>query len=413
VPDLSVTLSGLTELPTATNETMTLTVANADQAPSTGAGTQATVTLPAGITLVSFPPACTYAAPTLTCPVGAMLAGEQKTFNFTINAPAPVNDVPITAQVDVVAGEINGANNSETMIVSAPGHPDLTVQSITGPGMLTGADPGTYVLTIGNTGNLDSNDGTVLITLPSDTQVVASSLSASPGITCTVVGPASLQCVLGPIAQGKTATVRFAIVANAGSEPFAGEPLKVAITGVTGESVTVNNTGQIIVAGTGVFPDLTSSITGPGTLAVGATGAYTVTVSNIGTDDSVGGDVEVLLPVGLEVIPASLPAGCIPAAGNVSFICTLGNIAKGASVTIPFSVTATQAFSNESIDVRVNNVPNEAVSRVLNNHSFITLDAVAGGMGGAQPVPALDTLALALLALLTAGGAAVGLRRRG
>jgi len=226
VPDLWPTLTGLTSLEVNTASDVTLMVSNADQLASPA--TQVTVTLPIGINLVGSPPSgCSATVSGFTCPVPALSAGSSVNFDFQIIAPNPISNVALSATVAPISGEINTGNNSTDRLVSAPGYPDL-VSSITGPELLPVGSSGTYTVIVTNQGNLDSDDGTVNITLPAGTTINPSSLPRN----CTAITDTSLTCALPGIVQGKNVTIRLTVTAT---EAFTDHIIQVQVTGVSGQ----------------------------------------------------------------------------------------------------------------------------------------------------------------------------------
>jgi hypothetical protein len=125
VPDLWPTLSlPAASLPLNTAATVTLTINNAADPASASMDGQVDVSWPAGLTLVSAPTDCVATgglpATGFSCFLPGFAAGGQTTLTFRIKAPNPVTQVPITATISNVTDEINLANNSATLLVSAP-----------------------------------------------------------------------------------------------------------------------------------------------------------------------------------------------------------------------------------------------------------------------------------------------------
>jgi hypothetical protein len=261
VPDLVPSFSGLTNLAVNTPANVTLTVSNAHaQASADG---QVDVALPTGIDLVSPPTGCTATGSPATgfsCDLPAIAASDKTTFVFQINAPAAISDANITAVVSDVTDEVDTANNTANLLVSAPGNPDL-VSAITGPSNLTVGGSGTYDVTVTNQGTLPSDDGTVTITPPAGTKLDTTSLPSN----CTASG-AVLTCTLAGIAQGGSATIPLKLTAT---RALTNQPITVQVTGVTGEQVTDNNDSQ---------ETLTTASASAGTQAVPTLGEVALTL---------------------------------------------------------------------------------------------------------------------------------------
>jgi len=356
VPDLSPTLSGLTNLTIGTAAGMTLTVSNANQAASPAS--QVTVTLPTGIQLSGSPPAgCTAAATGFSCPVPALAAGASAPdFNFQIIANQDIRNAAILAEVTAVAGEVDTGNNTTQLLISAPGTPDLA-SAINGPATLNVNMPSTYTAVVTSQGNLPSNDGVISITLPANTQLDPS--VPLPSNCQPTNGGAGLTCTLAAIAQGTNVTIPFTVIA---AQPFSTATISASVTGVTGETNTGNNGAQLSVAAL-TAPDLTSAISGPRYLDIGLPASYTAVITNLGSVQNTDGTVSVALPAGMQLIlPTSLPDGCQVAADGTGFTCALTAIAQGSSLQLPFDATATQPFSNATLSANITGVTGEIIT---------------------------------------------------
>jgi hypothetical protein len=129
-----------------------------------------------------------------------------------------------------------------------------------------------------------------------------------------------------------------------------------------------------------------------------------VTVTNQGNLPSSNGTVTITVPGGVTVDPASLPAWCSVAGATITCdLTSVSPIAPGDSRSIPFTLTASQDVTNAVIDATVSGVADEDI--VTNNPSSFRINPMTA------PVPALNELALTLLALGLLGGAAAGMRR--
>jgi hypothetical protein len=243
-PDLWPTLD-LTSLSVNVVTDVTLTVQNANQAAS--AATVVTLTLPPGVNLVSPPSGCTATSSSFTCPVPALDKSGSESFKFQIIAPTPIDKQPLLVEVESVDGEINTTNNELKLEISAPGYPDLAIQ-IFGPGNLVVNSPATYRAVVTNVGNMESDNGTVEITLPDGTKLDPSLLPSD----CTAISDTRFTCTLAAIAQGKSVTIPFTLTAT---ETFSDQPIKADVAGVSGErSVDMDNNSDAM--------DISAALTG-------------------------------------------------------------------------------------------------------------------------------------------------------
>jgi uncharacterized repeat protein (TIGR01451 family) len=344
----------------------------------------------------------------LSTPTAGNLApGQTKDITFQIVASAPVTG-NLTGTISGVTGtagtvETITDNNSLTVPVTATGYPDL-VPTINGQNLLTVGVPEIYTVMVANVGNGVNSDGTVTITLPLDVTIDPLSLPSYCLVDSTTN---TVTCSPLPAIHPGTfpLDIPLKLTANA---PITSESIVVTITGVTGELNVANNTiSEELNAVPAPQPDLTSTVEGPDTLTVGEPELYTVTVTNIGTAASTDGSLTITLPADTTgtIDPALLPAG-VTCSG---MSCTLGMIDLGKVVTIPLEVTATKAFSNEKITTAITAVSGETIED-NNSGELFPIGALepppvptAGDLGQVTPVPALDEVALALLALLIGG----------
>ena len=281
----------------------------------------------------------------------------------------------------------------------APGVPDLS-PAFSGLTSFAVGTSAPVTLTISNADQAASTDGQVDVTLPTGITLV----STPTGCTPTGSPVDGFSCTLPPIAKSGSVDFTFQISAPA---PIHDVIIMAEVSNVADEINTGNNKTELMVSAPG-YPDLVSAISGPASLNVGGAGSvYTVTVTNQGNLDSSDGTVDIELPAGMALDTATLPPHCTATATGLS--CTLGTIAQnGGTATIKFTLKATRSFSNEPIQVRVQNVDGE---QVINNNDSTGI--VSAAKSSAQPIPALNEIALALLALMMAGGAVAGLRRKG
>jgi hypothetical protein len=241
-PDLWPTLSGLTSLDVGSPATVILTVSNADQAPS-GAATEVIVTLPDGIALSGPPPdTCWATAPGFTCPIPVLDKSEILSFPFQIIAQdliASTDGEQITAEVKPVPGEINTGNNIVDLPIVAPGHVDLGV-AISGMTNRSVVDSSqAYWVTVTNVGNLQSDDGTVTVTLPANMTV--DSLPSN----CEETSATSFACTLKAIAPGDGVTIAFTATTT---KTFNNQLIKVQLTGVSGDDDPDNDSADIAIS---------------------------------------------------------------------------------------------------------------------------------------------------------------------
>jgi uncharacterized repeat protein (TIGR01451 family) len=265
---------------------------------------------------------------------GIIAPGESFSVRFNVVVAADTADGTQILNTAILSSK-DDAGNDYTSIASAPaevtvrGVPDVKIdKSHTGTTWVRGAQ-GTFNLLVSNVGGL-ATSGTVAIddTLPNGLGIVTAS---GTNWTCTVSAPTnSLHCVRGdPLAPG-AAYEPVSVVANV-LESAPDTVVNTGVTGGGGETNTSNNSDTDSVpvvsnADVAIVKSVTPTTTPPGKNVT-----YTLLVTNNGP--STAKDVKVAdpLPAGMTFVSVT-PASC-GLAGTV-VRCSLGDLAKGQSVTI-------------------------------------------------------------------------------
>jgi hypothetical protein len=412
VPDLWVTLSEPEGPDIGHPSAMTLTVSNTDP-PGVVASPdgQVEITLPSGLALSGSPPTgCTATATGFTCPLSLLEPSASVSFNFEVIANSTLINAPVSAKITGVTNEVNLSNNTATLNISTVNNtPDLAVTLSAVETELSPGGSSSVTLTVSNSDQpdvADSKDGQLVVTLPSDLQ-----LSSPPaGCSATATG---FTCPLSSIIPGgPPVSFIFQITAPA---PILTESLITAeIRDVTGEVNLANNSATLsISAPPRPVPDLAVALSAVVTrLSTGVPSRVTLTVSNSGLPGvvaSTSGQVEVTLPSDLE-LSGNPPDRCNATASG--FICPSLTLAPGQSLRFRFQVVAQAPILIASlITAEITAVvPTEA--NLANNQATLPFFALSSASATAQqPVPALATPALVLLALLMVGAVAIATRR--
>ncbi len=339
--DLSVTATSPTIAPGGTGTTA-LTISNAGA--SIAPAPTVTFTPPTGTTVVvsSLPVGCTgTAAGPITCVLADLGVAASNILNIALTIPA--STVPATSFTDgsaavssTMTDPVAGNNTTAMSVTAGPFSADLSATTTTPT-----VTPGTSgIVTVGvtNGGPSDAEDAQVEYNPPTGATVDLLALPA--GCTGTVAtGP--ITCTVGALAAGDSASFAIPVLvsaAAAGPSSLVGGTVVASAT--TADPVSANDTQSSTITTSARSSDLTSSATTP-TIAPGASGSATMTVSNAGPSDAALAIGTYTPPVGATVNVALLPAGCAgPTAGPIS--CSLGTLASGAatSVVIPLVVAA-------------------------------------------------------------------------
>ena len=369
--------------------------------------------------------------------VRAENAGGQdtETFEITVVAPGTPPMIVTTALPDATVGEdyrrctmfswLTGACTSDAAVaIAANGTAPLTYALASGAlptgltlnpanGQITGTPgPGTagtynltvrvsnasgfdvqaYTLTVNSTGVASAPAFPLVVQrLPTATETVVYEAAAGRSVTISVRGIPTPVCQLAAasaaLPTGLTLNPDCTITGTpdagtAGSYPFRVEATNAAGTAAASFTLTVAP-----AAAPGIAAAITTASLPNGTLNtpyVDANGDPVV-VQATGTAPIVFTQPSGTLPPGLSVKPDGTIAGTPTKAGPYKFTIAATNTVNGAPVTV------TKDYTINVIDPNAPPLPT----------------------GGATAVPALDGAALALLALLLAGGAAaMGMRRR-
>lgn len=177
--------------------------------PDAATGVEIEDTLPGGTTFAGGSAACSHAAGTVTCAVGALGAGESRA--FTIEVVAPLVPTTLTNRAEATGNQLdpvaaNDAAQAQTELTAlAPDAADLTLDK-SGPSQVTVGAAMTYLLAVTNLGPGPAQDVVVVDTLPG-------------GVTITgldpacIAGGASVTCYVGSLDAGATAEVEIDVTA--------------------------------------------------------------------------------------------------------------------------------------------------------------------------------------------------------
>lgn len=119
--NLSVNLAGPASAPVGATVAYTLTVANAG--PQSATGVLATVTLPAGLSVVSLPSGCALQSATITCSANELANGASMAYTLTLRVDSLAAPVSLSASLSSELLDSVLANNTTTLAL-APGAGD-------------------------------------------------------------------------------------------------------------------------------------------------------------------------------------------------------------------------------------------------------------------------------------------------
>ncbi|MCB1008873.1 MAG: IPTL-CTERM sorting domain-containing protein, partial [Acidobacteria bacterium] len=432
VADLSVVKSDAPDPVIAgTNLVYTVTVANAG--PDAAANVSWSDTLPTGATFELLS-----AAPGWSCTTPAVGAGGTVTCSI---ASLPITSAVFALTVQVSPAVAAGTVLSNTATATSPtSDPDLddrtsttttTVNASANVSLLKGASPVpaiagqdlTYTLTAVNAGPSFAAGVSVSDPLPAGTTFV--SLSAPGGWSCTTPAVGSGGTVTCGIASFGIGSAVFTLVVRV--DPFF-SPATPLVNVASLLSATPDPAPGDTVATSSIAVLAPASVTATksvaGTYIPGSLVTYTVVLSNAGPAaqlDNPGDEFVDALPVGLTLVSASADSGVAFADLGTNSATWNGSIAPGGTVTIVIEATIDYGVADGTVISNQGVAQFDANGDGTNEATAPTDDPATGtpddptefvvSATAIQEIPTLDTVGLALLALLLAGFAAVRLRR--
>jgi uncharacterized repeat protein (TIGR01451 family) len=205
--DLSVTKTDSAD-PVLINTNLTYIIVVTNNGPANATGVVLTDTLPTGVTYVSNDSGCTEAAGTVTCNIGALNNGANKTINIVVT-PTAAGAITNTASVTATQTDSNTGNNTATAQTSvAGGTSDLSVTKTANPDPALVDTNLTYTVVVTNGGPDAAGDVTLTDTLPAGVTYVSNDSG------CTQAA-GTVTCNLGTINNGANKTVHIVVTPTA------------------------------------------------------------------------------------------------------------------------------------------------------------------------------------------------------
>ena len=291
-------------------DTIIYTVTASNAGTQNASGVVLTETVPAETTFNSAASdpdwSCTGATPGSTCTLSLGLltaGGPAQNFAFAVDVNAPVgagvSEIANTANVsdDGASGpDLDPDNNtaSDTTPLSAGTAPDLVVSKDEGGGSADAGDTIIYTVTASNVGTQNASGVVLTETVPAETTF--NTTASDSAWTCTGTTPGSTCTLsLGRLtASGPSQSFAFAVDVNA---PVGAGVSEIANTATVSDDGTSgpdldpssNTASDTTPLSAGTAPDLVvSKDEGGGSADAGDTIIYTVTASNVGTQNASG-----------------------------------------------------------------------------------------------------------------------------
>ncbi|HEX7446367.1 MAG TPA: DUF4214 domain-containing protein, partial [Pirellulales bacterium] len=370
--NVSVTKTGPSTATVGTAYDYTITVKNN----GTAAASHVTLsdTLPSGIVFVSATDnqggVITQTGAQFGDVIGSLAAGATDTIVLHV-LPTAAGTVTNTASIQVSGNTSNQTQSSVTTTVGAASGTSVSVIK-TGPATATVGTGFDYTITVINNGSSAASNVTVTDTLPGGLSIGTGSDTSGGAITEN--GPAFTD-VISSLPAGATDTITLHVTPT--SAGTITNTAAVQVTGNTSNQTTSSVT--TVINGVGQGANVSVNKTGPSTATVGASFAYTITVTNHGNSAASNVVISDLLPSGVTFVSANdNQGGGITETGS-QFTDTIGSLAAGATDTITLTVTPTAAGT----------ITNTASVQVTGNTSGQTQSSVTttvsnGGQGAAN-----------------------------
>jgi uncharacterized repeat protein (TIGR01451 family) len=280
----------------------------------------------------------------VSCNVGSLLAGQSAT--VTIAVTAGPNSCPAVSNSASVTADGISAKTSNTVVTTIPCPPSLADLSIvkSGPATATVGASFSYTVTVTNNGTGPANNVTVTDSVSGALTVTAVTFTspAGPG-TCPT--SQNVNCNVGTLLAGQSATVTIAVTAGPNSCPSVQNTATVSADGIPPKS---SNTVTTTIPCPPNQPSLSLNKTGTATVTESGAITYTVTVTNSGTAAASNVVITDNLDDSLTSVAASSTIGtCSVGAGNV-VTCNIGTLAAAGGAGASATITITAHAPNDS-----------------------------------------------------------------
>jgi uncharacterized repeat protein (TIGR01451 family) len=259
-------------------------------------------------------------------------------FDAVLNTGTPAGWVISATATDPLG---NTSEFSQDIIPVPSADVAVQVTASPSPTAYAGVDL-TYTVTVTDSGSEDATGVIVTDTLP---QNIGSSVMASTsvaGVTTSIVGNV-VTAVFGTLSANTFATLTITVVPTAGAVPQVID--QASVTSTTSDPNPGNNTATLMTP-VGPAADLSLTLGGsPGTVIVGNTVTYLLTVKNNGPSNAADAEVSDALPLNItsNVMASTSIPGVSPVIGGGQVTADLGPLASGASATVTITVVPDSA----------------------------------------------------------------------
>jgi uncharacterized repeat protein (TIGR01451 family) len=343
-------------------------------------------------------------------------------------SPAASGTISNTATVNMMQGgptDPNPDNNSATDTDTLGATADLAITKTDGVTSVTAGGSVTYTITASNAGPSDVTGATVTDTFPASLTCTWTCVGAGGG-TCTAAGSGNISDTVNLPAGGSVTYTASCTLSSSATGTLSNTATVAAPGGVTDPNPDNNSATDTDTVTASAMASLTGTKSAGGSFTPGSTVTYTVVLSNSGPGtqgDNPGNEFTDVLPAGLTLVSATATSGTATAAVATNTVTWNGSIAADGSVTITITATINSAVPPGTTISNQGSFAFDADGDGINEASGTTDNPATEPPGDptsfqvAQQadlleIPTLDTVGLALLALLLAIGGAWSLRRK-
>jgi uncharacterized repeat protein (TIGR01451 family) len=193
-----------TPSPATAGEELTFRLEVTNNGPDAATDVVVTDQLPSSVTFKSASPGCTQAAGTVTCPVGSLAAGANRTFEIVADVPSSATAcIENIATVTNTTTDTNAANNRSQICVPVVGRSGVAMTKAASTATVATGGQVMYTLVVRNNG--PSDDPRVRVTDPLPAGLTLVSAEASQG-SCTTAAN-TVSCDLGALKDQGSAQV--------------------------------------------------------------------------------------------------------------------------------------------------------------------------------------------------------------
>ncbi len=421
--DLGVTKTDSPD-PVTEGGNVTYTIVVTNNGPGDATNVTLTDTLDELVAFVSATPSlgtCSESTGTVTCAIGSLANGATATVTVVVTTPDVAEPMQITNTVTVSGTETDpvGSNDSATeqttVVPTGPAMADLAVTKTATPDpVLSGGPQLTYSITVSNNGPDDATNVLLVDTLPAG--VTFDTATPSTGDCDEMATDGAVTCRLGSLASGNNMTVTVVVTPETVTEPT-GITNTATVSATEQDPNLENNTASAFSTVNPPGADMsvvTSSSSG--TPLVNEPITFVMTVTNNGPSDNTGVVVTVTLPAFGTFVSGTIDQGACEVSDG-SLICTIGDMAAGATVSgsivvtapsEPVTITLTATVAADVADpVMDNNTDSEGVTVI--DQIDLVIQGTSEGSGSIGWPTLLLLIAAATFAATRRHARAVGL----